>query len=239
MIEHDTLAGPAADPVDDVLIRAGATWRDGQQAPRPVAASLFVAGPGRRVGFGFGARTWSFFAGVGVALAIVMVAAALSPGWFVRFSAAGPGASPTSGAIGSNLAHCPITKPTKPFHPPIDAQLPETMAWYGNGILWTWLDRDGEVWEGLPRTETGLTQKTFWWSSAFDVHREQQPEIYVIGSRIGPPGQFGSGPGTNASGDFGSAMLVGIDIPEEGCWNVTAHYRGTSLNYVVWVGPPG
>jgi hypothetical protein len=30
---------------------------------------------------------------------------------------------------------------------------------------------------------------------------------------------------------------VGIDIPEEGCWNVTAHYFGDSLNYVVWVGP--
>jgi len=29
-------------------------------------------------------------------------------------------------------------------------------------------------------------------------------------------------------------MLVGLELPEPGCWEITAHYEGTSLGYVVW-----
>ena len=28
----------------------------------------------------------------------------------------------------------------------------------------------------------------------------------------------------------------GLNIPEPGCWEVTAVYKGASLSYVVWVG---
>jgi hypothetical protein len=30
-------------------------------------------------------------------------------------------------------------------------------------------------------------------------------------------------------------MLVGVEIPEPGCWRVTADYRNASLSYVVWI----
>jgi hypothetical protein len=196
------------------------------------------AGTARHFRPGFGARTVSFAAGVVATLVVVVLAAAFAPGWFPRLGAAGPGPSGLAlSPRGGDLAHCPVTKPAKPFQPPTAGEIPATKAWYGNDVLWTWLDRDGEVWDGLPRSDFGLTQKTFWWSRLFKVRQEPQPEIYVTGSRIGAPGRFGFGPGTNAGGDFGSAMLVGIDVPDEGCWNITAHYRGAKLTYVVWVGP--
>jgi hypothetical protein len=30
-------------------------------------------------------------------------------------------------------------------------------------------------------------------------------------------------------------MLVGIDIPAAGCWEITGQYKGTTLSFVVWV----
>jgi hypothetical protein len=225
------------DPIHRLLTMSGARWRTTQPEPAPVAPTIFVR-DARRIGAGFGGRAWPFLAGVAFTVAVVAFAAAIAPGWLPqRPDVAGPVSSAIVHHKGGDLAHCPITKPTGHFQPPQDGEIPANKAWYGNPILWTWLDRDGEVWDGLQRSETGLGQKTFWWSSFFDVRREPQPDIFVIGDRIGPPGQFGFGPGTNAGGEFGSAMLVGVDVPEEGCWNVTAHYRGASLNYVVWVGP--
>lgn len=43
--------------------------------------------------------------------------------------------------------------------------------------------------------------------------------------------------GTNAIADFGSAMLVGVEFPFAGCWQVTGNYRDASLTYVLWLKP--
>jgi hypothetical protein len=98
------------------------------------------------------------------------------------------------------------------------------------------LDRDGEVWPFEPRGSTGIPQKTFWWSADWSPDEEPEPAITVVGTRLDGPGSFTFGPGTNASADFGTAMLVGIDIPTEGCWRLTATYRDRYLSYVVQVG---
>jgi hypothetical protein len=103
--------------------------------------------------------------------------------------------------------------------------------WYGSDGLWTMLDPHGEVWSGLPRSSGGLTQKTFWFST--DMSPTQ---ITVSGIRLDDSGAFTSAPGTNAtSADFGDAMLVGIEVPTPGCWQITGHYRGAELSYVVLV----
>ena len=113
------------------------------------------------------------------------------------------------------------------------------MEWYGTDRLWTELNRSGEVWIGLPLDADGrLGQKSFWWSADFDVNKVTEPEIRVTGRQLDGPGRFDApGPGTNAQAGFGIAMLTGIDIPSTGCWQITGTYRGTSLSYVVWVGP--
>jgi len=108
--------------------------------------------------------------------------------------------------------------------------------WFGTADLWTMLTRGGEVWHDLPANPAGLSQKTFWWSANWPYRTELEPDITVIGRRLDGPGRFEAGhPGTNASADFGVAMLVGIDVPTTGCWQLTGEYRGTDLSYVVLV----
>ena len=110
-------------------------------------------------------------------------------------------------------------------------------VWYGSAALWTFLEANGEVWSGLPRGSRGLTQKTFWFSTQWlGTTREPIPTITVSGRRLDGPGAFTSGPGTNASSsDFGDAMLVGVEVPTAGCWQVTGHYGDAALSYIVWI----
>jgi hypothetical protein len=64
---------------------------------------------------------------------------------------------------------------------------------------------------------------------------DPQPAISVVGTRLDAPGTFTAGPGTNASADFGQAMLAGVEIPSPGCWQITASYGGAVLSFVVLV----
>jgi hypothetical protein len=91
----------------------------------------------------------------------------------------------------------------------------------------------GEVWWALPRSESGLVQKTVWWSRHFHVQDEPEPAISVSGRRLDIAGQSfrSNGLGTNAS----TGMLQGIDIPTAGCWEITGNYRDVTLAYTVWV----
>jgi len=128
----------------------------------------------------------------------------------------------------------PVFVPPKPFlrTPPANY----ASDWYGSEHLWTMLAYSGEVWQGwVAATPPVLPQKTFWWSADWKHAAESEPTIIVTGRRLDGPGAFTYGPGTNASADFGTAMLVGIDIPSYGCWELTARYRLATLSYVVAV----
>lgn len=163
--------------------------------------------------------------------------------------------TPTPGATASLLpaeevpadppAGCHVTVPGDPaFVPPNPyRKTPPALshaAWYGTATLWTMVDLDGEVWHGPPYDGQGFGQKTFWWSKDFDLPNELQPAIRVVGRRLDVPGPtFSAGdPGTNgfrAFDDIGEFMLVGVDVPTPGCWQITATYRGTDLSVVVWL----
>jgi hypothetical protein len=60
----------------------------------------------------------------------------------------------------------------------------------------------------------------------------------VTGRRLDAAGTFSFGPGTNAGADFGTAMLVGIDVPSVGCWEITGRYHAATLSYTVLVEDP-
>jgi hypothetical protein len=163
----------------------------------------------------------------------------------VSSSTPSPADRPTeSPAIADNAGHtallCPVTKPEPAFTAPLPspAKPPENYQsdWFGTADLYTMLRFGGEVWRGLPHNPDGLTQKTFWWSSNWPFRSELEPNVSVVGVRLDGPGRFEAGhPGTNASADFGVAMLVGVDIPTTGCWRLTATYRGADLSYIVLV----
>ncbi|HEV8053264.1 MAG TPA: hypothetical protein VGP30_00385, partial [Candidatus Limnocylindrales bacterium] len=156
------------------------------------------------------------------------------PAWSPELTAEKPRASL---ALASG---CPLTRPDRPFLAP--APQPERpparyqSVWFGSSDLWTMLRPEGEVWSALPRTSHSLGQKTFWWSANWPGVKEPEPDIGVTGRRLDGPGTFRAGnPGTNAFADFGSAMLVGVDFPTGGCWELTGRYKGAELSYVVWV----
>jgi hypothetical protein len=223
--------------VDGLLEGAGAEWRAGQPPTPAVDLNRLVAGTaaGRRRRRGF---RWATLVAAATSVVVLATALAMKPAGLsgTTSGVASPGASPTP-----SLGVCVPTRPQPAYVP---AHAPETppaqyrASWYGTAHLWTMLGNGGEVWAGWVRAQPPvLPQKTFWWSDDWATARELQPAITVTGRRLDGDGSFTFGPGTNASADFGTAMLVGIDIPSFGCWEITARYRQSSLSYVVEVSP--
>lgn len=140
---------------------------------------------------------------------------------------------------------CPVTAPgDSAFHPP--SQDPDgppdfvNTVWYGTPELWTFVNSEGQEWYDLPLAADGtLTQKTFWWSERFSIGDPSLPDITVSLQRVNASvaaADVTDRPTTGSNPNIGSFMLVGLNIPEPGCWEVTAVYKGASLSYVVWVG---
>jgi len=150
-----------------------------------------------------------------------------------------PTLQPTPLATPVVPSSCAVTRPDPPFAAPSPyPSQPPGRVWYGTQALWTMLMPNGEVWSGYPIGPGGITQKTFWFSTNWPgTAVEPVPAITVTGTRLDGSGSFTFGPGTNASAEFGEAMLVGIEVPTPGCWQITGHYAGTQLSYVVWIPP--
>jgi len=150
-------------------------------------------------------------------------------------------ASPTEPSV------CSVTvPPASPFVPP-DPYPQEASAggvWYGTAELWTVLEPDGAVWSHLPVAQDGsLGDKTLWWSRDYSstLHEDfdGDADITVRAVRLdGPAPSVVEGPGVPshhaADGNF---LLVGLEVPRPGCWEVTARYRGAELTYTMSVGP--
>ena len=138
-------------------------------------------------------------------------------------------------------ADCPITVPQDPPFvppPPYDKLGFEGEFWYGSNSLWTAIRQNG-IWEALPHNPAGYTQKVFWWREGYSISEEPEPALTVTAERLdGQAPPVRGSKATNASaGDIGSAMLVGVDLPTLGCWEITGEYGGSELSFVVWVAP--
>lgn len=144
-------------------------------------------------------------------------------------------------APGGSREACPVTASDSAFAPPSPYPATAPYAgefWYGADALWTMLSVDG-TWRALPHSDTGYTQKVFWWRDGYDWQTEPEPELTVTGRRLddsAPP--LVASPATNAyHPDFDSAMLVGVEIPTSGCWEIAGRVEDSELSFVVWVEP--
>jgi hypothetical protein len=92
------------------------------------------------------------------------------------------------------------------------------------------------LWHGLV-TPRGVRNKVFWWSRNWDWRSDQKPDLTVTARRLDAPAPaLRISPATNAhAADIHHAMLVALDIPTSGCWEITGEYKGRKLSYVVWV----
>ena len=127
-----------------------------------------------------------------------------------------------------------------PFTPsaPYPLKPPGDYFWYGTDSLWTALPQNG-VWASLPRNPQGYSQKVFWWRKGYSWTEEPQPALSVTGHRLdGAAPLLNVTRATNAyAEDIQSAMLVGIDFPTLGCWEITGRYDDAELTFVVRVAP--
>lgn len=109
-------------------------------------------------------------------------------------------------------------------------------VWYGTPQLWTLINPEGEV--NSKRWLDG--DRTFWWSENYSP--EEPGEITVTAEQLN-----GSAPTVEVREPAGSGFspfmlmptyesvtMIGIALPEPGCWELTAGYKGSTLSYVIW-----
>jgi hypothetical protein len=136
-------------------------------------------------------------------------------------------------------AHCPVTRPLNPpFVPPAPYPEKETgRFWLGTKALWTSLSEDG-IWSGIV-SPSGTRNKFWWWREGwrFDTDfRANEPGLIINARRIDGDAPAVHAPRvTNAGEGKGTAMLLMLEIPTCGCWQITANYRSEYVSMVVWV----
>lgn len=144
----------------------------------------------------------------------------------------------TTTLVEDSFEPCPVTFPDDtPFIPPADISLIfEGDAWYGTPELWTFVQKEGQVWEGLPAAADGsLTQKTFWWSVDY-VSTIEIPEVDVTAENLDTGLTIeASGADGGGNAEQGIFIVAGLQFPQAGCWRVTASYKDASLSYVARV----
>ena len=143
----------------------------------------------------------------------------------------------TSSTANNAIDNCPVTTPSQQSQSlPIDIEY-EGRFWYGTPNLWTNLPSDG-IWQGLPKDDDGYVQKAVFWREGFVVLEELNPALTVSGRRLDAPAPiFSFSDATHGWDETGDFMLMGISIPTEGCWEITAKYQDARLSYVVLVSP--
>ena len=136
---------------------------------------------------------------------------------------------------------CPVTKPPHPPFLPPPPYPSDDLIWVGSPKLWTNIPGSG-TWRGLPHytpKDRRFRQKLFWWSQGYDWRTENPPQLTITAKRLDGPPPFLPAESAASSGwtnDRDHAfMVVGLFIPALGCWEITGHYRGAELSYVVWV----
>jgi hypothetical protein len=128
---------------------------------------------------------------------------------------------------------CPVTTaPNPPFVPPAP-YWPNTSPgsfWYGTNGLWTSLRIESNWPKG--------GEKLFLWEQGYDWRTESRPDIQMVSRRLDTRAPLvTSRGGTNAIIGHVGAMLTGVAIPTEGCWEITAKHGGHVLTFIVSVLP--
>ncbi len=174
-----------------------------------------------------------------LSLALVIILSACQTIALATQEESAPLPAPESAA--PSVDKCPVTPlPDQLFTPPSSypERAPGDYFWYGAESLWTAIPETG-VWSALPHNPEGYTQKVFWWRAGYSAAEEPEPQLLVSGRRLDAPAPpLNVSKATNASAaDIGSAMLVGVDFPTLGCWEISGRYADAELSFVVWVAP--
>lgn len=142
-------------------------------------------------------------------------------------------------AAGQVPGTCPVTKPPHPaFVPPAPHPVKETSRfWLGTNTLWTSLSEDG-IWSGIV-SSSGTRNKFWWWREGWEYDTDlkaNEAGLIITARRIdGEAPEVRAPRVTNAMIGTGWAMLLMLEIPTSGCWQITGNYRSEYVTMVVWV----
>lgn len=142
----------------------------------------------------------------------------------------------------SSRESCAVTPPPQEaFVPPEPYSATPYLGhfYYGTEALWTSIPNN-QTWEGLPYDPaTGFGQKVFFQRAGYDWQAEPEPALTVNGRRLDAeaPPAIVSGATNGFNEDTQSFMLVGVEFPTAGCWELTAEYGEDTLSFVIWVAP--
>lgn len=170
------------------------------------------------------------------ALAIVLLIA-----WVIPSGNSSRAKSAGTAITADNLSDsCPVTHPpSRAFIPPspYPSKPDDSNAfWFGTKKLWTVLDPGG-TWR-LQGSDSGFTNKLFWWREDYDWRAEPQPQLIITGRRLdasAPPLRASRASNGYRKQDWKSFMVVGVDVPTAGCWEITGRYGSDELKFVVRV----
>jgi hypothetical protein len=129
-----------------------------------------------------------------------------------------------------STAACPVTLPNR-SRPPGQ---PHKLPWYGNGLLWAGLSRDGIYAVSPDRVgaDGSIGNKLLW------ATRTGSSKPGVSGERLDAPAAplrvLGVNRGSFAGAERPSFMSA-VTFPTAGCWRLTARLGDVSLTYVVSV----
>jgi hypothetical protein len=139
---------------------------------------------------------------------------------------------------------CPVTVPQQPGLVPPAPYPPEPPfddVWYGTPKLWTILEPHGAVSGGRAEPDGSVSDKTLWWSENFSTAEGEdftgKSDITVTAAHLdgSAPTVVVEGGVPSFSRGIGNFMLVGLELPESGCWEITASYQGAELTFVLRV----
>jgi hypothetical protein len=111
---------------------------------------------------------------------------------------------------------------------------PVSERWYGSEALAVMLPPDG-VWRGMGPKHR-YRDKLFWWSYGFSPGSESH--LVVRGRRLdgeSPAADISKTTNAHSPSLGGWTMLVGVEFPSDGCWEITGEYLGQRLSFVVAV----
>jgi len=128
------------------------------------------------------------------------------------------------------LGDCPVTLPSSsPVQVPKSSSS-GSFAWYGSEALAVRLPVDGR-WKGKGPGKNFFDK--FWiWRQGYDARTETRPALTFSGIKLGgDPERMQIDSATNAYGPGWSQMLVGMEFPSAGCWQISAKYLYAGITH--------
>jgi hypothetical protein len=123
---------------------------------------------------------------------------------------------------------------TMPSGATLGEPFPASENWYGSETLAVQLPPNG-IWRGMGSANR-YRDKLFWWS--YNIQPGAETGLTVQGRRLdsdAPPADVSRTTNARWPGSGGWTMLVAVEFPSSGCWEITGEYLGQKLAFIVSV----